>query len=109
MVDASVSYGASGGGVYSARTGNLVGLIEGYRTARVSFQVDSHTGQIDVPVPGETYVVSLAQIRRFLAATGDAVSWDDARVRRRAPVTEPWHPLLGFLRGRRPSLASMSR
>jgi len=72
MVDASVSYGASGGGVYSARTGNLVGLIESYRTARVSFQVDRHTGQIDVPVPGETYVVSLAQIRRFLAATGHA-------------------------------------
>ena len=72
MVDASVSYGASGGGVYSVRTGDLVGLIEGYRTARVSFQVDSHTGQIDVPVPGETYVVSLAQIRRFLAATGHA-------------------------------------
>ena len=72
MVDASVSYGASGGGVYSARTGNLVGLIESYRTARVSFQVDRHTGQIDVPVPGETYVVSLAQIRRFLATTGHA-------------------------------------
>ena len=49
-----------------------MGLIESYRTARVSFQVDRHTGQIDVPVPGETYVVSLAQIRRFLAATGHA-------------------------------------
>ena len=67
-----MSYGASGGGVYSARTGNLVGLIESYRTARVSFQLDRHTGQIDVPVPGETYVVSLPQIRRFLATTGHA-------------------------------------
>src|SRR5262249_10109418 len=72
MVDASVSYGASGGGVYSAETGELVGIIEGYRTARVSFQVDNHPGQIDVPVPGETYVVSLAQIRRFLGETGHA-------------------------------------
>src|SRR5206468_4100382 len=72
MVDASVSYGASGGGVYSARTGDLVGLIEGYRTARVSFQLDSRPGQIDVPVAGETYVVSLAQIHRFLNETGHA-------------------------------------
>lgn len=36
MVDASVSYGASGGGVFDARTGGLIGLVEGYRTARVT-------------------------------------------------------------------------
>ncbi len=64
IVDASVSYGASGGGVYDERTGRLVGLIEGYRTARVSFNGDAQ--YIDVPVPGETYVVPLAAIRRFL-------------------------------------------
>jgi hypothetical protein len=38
MVDASVSYGASGGGVYDARDGGLIGLVEGYRTARVTSQ-----------------------------------------------------------------------
>ena len=64
IVDASVSYGASGGGVYDERTGRLLGLVEGYRTARVSFSGDAQ--YIDVPVPGETYVVPLADIRRFL-------------------------------------------
>lgn len=67
IVDASVSYGASGGGVYDERTGRLVGLVEGYRTARVSFNGEAQS--IDVPVPGETYVVPLADIRRFLIAT----------------------------------------
>jgi hypothetical protein len=70
MVDASVSYGASGGGVYDAPTGRLVGLIEGYRKAHVSFQVNNQPGSIEVPVPGETYVISLSQIKRFLAETG---------------------------------------
>jgi S1-C subfamily serine protease len=64
IVDASVSYGASGGGVYDEQTGRLLGLVEGYRTARVSFSGDAQ--YIDVPVPGETYVVPLAAIRRFL-------------------------------------------
>ena len=59
-----MSYGASGGGVYDERTGRLLGLVEGYRTARVSFNGDAQ--YIDVPVPGETYVVPLADIRRFL-------------------------------------------
>ena len=65
IVDASVSYGSSGGGVYDER-GQLVGLIEGYRTARVSFSGEVPQQYIDVPVPGETYVVPLADIRQFL-------------------------------------------
>ncbi len=65
IVDASVSYGSSGGGVYDEPTGRLVGLVEGYRTARVSFQGDA-SQYIEVPVPGESYVVPLADIRRFL-------------------------------------------
>jgi hypothetical protein len=69
MVDASVSYGASGGGVFEAGTGRLIGLVEGYRTARVSFKGES-ARYIDVPVPGETYATSLADIRRFLGETG---------------------------------------
>jgi hypothetical protein len=69
MVDASVSYGASGGGVFEASSGRLVGLVEGYRTARVSFKGES-ARYIDVPVPGETYATSLSEIRRFLAEVG---------------------------------------
>lgn len=72
MVDASVSYGASGGGVFDATTGRLIGLVEGYRTARVSFKGDSTSRYIDVPVPGETYVVPLADVRRFLIDSGHA-------------------------------------
>jgi hypothetical protein len=70
MVDASVSYGASGGGVFEAATGRLVGVVEGYRTARVSFKGDTALRYIDVPVPGETYVTPLADIRRFLGQAG---------------------------------------
>ncbi len=72
MVDASVSYGASGGGVFDATTGRLIGLVEGYRTARVSFKGDSAGRYIDVPVPGETYVAPLVDIRRFLGESGYA-------------------------------------
>src|SRR5262249_10813217 len=46
MVDAPVSYGASGGGVFEARTGRLVGLVEGYRTARVSFKGEAPAAYI---------------------------------------------------------------
>lgn len=72
IVDASVSYGSSGGGVYDGRTGRLVGLVEGYRTARVAFQGEASQQYVDVPVPGETYVVPLADIRRFLIETNQA-------------------------------------
>lgn len=72
MVDASVSYGASGGGVYDARDGGLIGLVEGYRTARVTSQGNEPPWYIDVPMPGHTLVTPLSDIRRFLAETGHA-------------------------------------
>lgn len=72
MVDASVSYGSSGGGVYEARTGRLVGLIEGYGTASVSVGDDKPLRYIDVPVPGETYVTPVPAIQRFLDEAGYA-------------------------------------
>jgi hypothetical protein len=72
MVDASVSYGSSGGGVYEARGGGLLGLVEGYRTARVTSKGSEQSWYIDVPVPGQTLVTPLTDIRRFLADTGHA-------------------------------------
>ena len=69
MVDVSVSYGASGGGVFDAQTGALVGLIESYRTARVSMQ-GSPERVVEVPVPGETTVISAEAIRGFMSDAG---------------------------------------
>jgi S1-C subfamily serine protease len=54
MVDALVSYGSSGGGVFEARTGRLLGVIEGYNTARVTAQGAGPSWYIDVPMPGQT-------------------------------------------------------
>ena len=60
MVDASVSYGSSGGGVYQARGGALIGIVQGYSTARVTSQGADPPWYIDVPVPGQTFVTPLA-------------------------------------------------
>jgi trypsin-like peptidase len=70
VVDASVAYGMSGGGVFDATSGRLVGLIEGYGTARVPFGQKPTLQYIDVPVPGETYVTSLTTIESFLRDSG---------------------------------------
>jgi serine protease Do len=70
MIDASVSYGSSGGGVFDARTGHLIGLVEGYRTARVVSHGAGPEWYVEVPEPGQTFVVPLTAIRRFLLETG---------------------------------------
>jgi len=72
MVDALVSYGSSGGGVFEARTGRLLGVIEGYNTARVTAQGAGPSWYIDVPMPGQTFVTPVSDIRRFLAEIGQA-------------------------------------
>lgn len=66
MVDAPVNYGVSGGGVFDARTGGLIGVVEGFSTARLTAQGATPTWYIDVPVPGQTLVTPLADIKRFL-------------------------------------------
>lgn len=66
IVDAPVSYGASGGGVYSARTGGLIGVVEGFSTARLMAQGSAPALYVDVPIPGQTVVTPLADIVRFL-------------------------------------------
>jgi serine protease Do len=69
MIDVSVSYGASGGGVFDAPTGALVGLIEKYRTAHVSLPQNPERA-IEIPVPGETTLISADAIRQFVLETG---------------------------------------
>jgi S1-C subfamily serine protease len=83
MVDASVSYGSSGGGVYEARDGALIGIVEGYSTARVSPQGANPSWYIDVPVPGQTFVTPLSDVRRFLAEAGyaDLIGASNGRTR----------------------------
>jgi len=69
MIDVSVSYGASGGGVFDAPTGALVGLIEKYRTAHVALPQNPDRA-IEIPVPGETTLISSDTIRQFVFEAG---------------------------------------
>jgi hypothetical protein len=68
QVDTSVSYGASGAGVFDAETGELVGVVEGYRTAQIAAR-NAPDQPLEIPVPGETIVVSAQAIRQFLAGS----------------------------------------
>ena len=68
LVDTSVSYGASGAGVFDAETGELIGVVEGYRTAQIAAR-DTPDRVMEIPVPGETLVISAQVIRRFLASS----------------------------------------
>jgi S1-C subfamily serine protease len=69
LVDASVSYGASGGGVFDAASGALVAIVESYRTARVALPTHPEK-PLELPVPGETTVVGTPVVRRFLESSG---------------------------------------
>lgn len=66
VVDAATANGVSGGGVYREATGALVGIVEGFQTASVAVKDRSRTYSVKVPMPGETFVVPVAGIRRFL-------------------------------------------
>ncbi len=68
--DAAIGYGASGGGMFSASSGKLVGIVEGYRTAKVTIPVATETYSFDVPMPGETFAAPTAKIRKFLEEKG---------------------------------------
>jgi S1-C subfamily serine protease len=68
--DAAIGYGASGGGMYSVESGKLIGIVEGYRTAKVSIPLAQDTYSFDVPMPGETFGAPVAKIRKFLARKG---------------------------------------
>ena len=64
LIDATVSYGMSGGGVFDSRNGELLGLVRGYRTAHLS--LDSSKEPLKIPVAGETTVIPSTQIACFL-------------------------------------------
>src|SRR5205823_6298084 len=69
--DAPIGYGASGGGVFEVPSGRLVGLVEGYRTAKVAFGgISKDDFSFDVPMPGETFLSPPAKIRSFLMQSG---------------------------------------
>ena len=74
VIDASSSKGVSGGGVFDAATGSLVGIVEGYQTASIALKGQSQVPafSLKVPMPGETFVVPIKQIRPFLEAAGIA-------------------------------------
>jgi len=72
LVDATVSYGMSGGGVYHSQTGELLGLVRGYRTAQLSIGSDSTSLQI--PIAGETTVIPTHEVACFLSSLDSAES-----------------------------------
>ena len=69
MVNASVSYGSSGGGVFDTRTGKLVAIVEGYRTAKVAIP-EMKERVLEMPVAGETTLIAAPTIFRFLVDSG---------------------------------------
>jgi S1-C subfamily serine protease len=72
IVDAPVNYGVSGGGVFDAQTGGLIGVVEGFSTARLTAHGATPSWYIDVPVPGQTLVTPLTDIKRFLRESQQA-------------------------------------
>ena len=69
MVSATVSYGSSGGGVFDAETGELVGIVESYRLAKVAIP-EMKDRVLEVPVAGETTLIPAAWIIAFLEESG---------------------------------------
>ena len=69
MIDASVSYGSSGGGVFDAKHGELVGIVEGHRTVRVAIP-EVRDRPLELPVAGETTLIGATAILRFLVDSG---------------------------------------
>ena len=70
--DAPIGYGASGGGIFRVPDGKLLAVIEGYRTAKVSFPLAEKSYSFDVPMPGETFASPAAKVRAFLRSRGVA-------------------------------------
>lgn len=61
LIDAAVSYGTSGGGVFDAESGRLVGIVRGYRTAKLTIP-GTPSQAVEFPIAGETTVVPVGEI-----------------------------------------------
>lgn len=61
LIDAAVSYGTSGGGVFDADSGRLVGIVRGYRTAKLTIP-GTPAQALEFPIAGETTVVPVSEI-----------------------------------------------
>ena len=68
LIDAAVSYGTSGAGVFDGRTGRLVGIVRGYRTAKLSLP-GPEPAALDLPIADETTVVPTSAILCLIAQT----------------------------------------
>lgn len=71
LIDASVSYGMSGGGVFDQATGGLTGIVRGYRTAELALS-GSADSSLKLPIAGETTVIPSTEIGCFLDRNGYA-------------------------------------
>ena len=71
LIDASVSYGMSGGGVFDQATGGLAGIVRGYRTAELALSGASDSS-LKLPIAGETTVIPSTEIGCFLGRHGHA-------------------------------------
>ena len=69
LIDAVVGYGTSGGGVFDDGTGGMIGIVRGYRTARLSLSGDE-AQTLDLPIAGETTVIATSDIVCFLRSAG---------------------------------------
>lgn len=69
LIDAVVGYGTSGGGVFDDRSGALIGIVRGYRTARLSLSGDQ-AQTLDLPIAGETTVIATSDILCVLDSAG---------------------------------------
>lgn len=66
VIDAAAPRGVSGGGVFEADTGRLVGIVQGHQTVSMAVKDQSQSYTLKFPVPGATFVVPMTQIRTFL-------------------------------------------
>lgn len=69
LIDATVSHGMSGGGVFDRQNGTLLGIVRSYRTVQMTLPGEPERA-ITFPVGGETTIVPSLSILCFLANAG---------------------------------------
>jgi serine protease Do len=72
VIDAAAPRGVSGGGVFDAETGTLVGIVQGHHTFSIAMKDQTQSYALKLPVPGSTFVVPVAEIRPFLGSSAVA-------------------------------------